>query len=69
LAAFEGHKTELTTTPNIRLPDWNLPFEVIFDAFDYTIGVVLGQRVDKLSHVICYTIMTLNDALTELLHH
>ena len=50
MAAFEGLKTELTMTPNIRLPDWNLPFEVMFDAFDYTIGVVLGQRVDKLSH-------------------
>jgi len=35
---------------------------VIYDAFDYAIGVVLGQRVDKLSHVICYASKTLNDA-------
>ena len=32
------------------------------DAFDYAVGVVLGQRVDKLPHVICYANKTLNDA-------
>jgi len=32
------------------------------DASDYTVGVILGQRVDKLSHVICYACKTLNDA-------
>ena len=31
------------------------------DASDYAIGIVLGQRVAKLSHVICYTSKTLND--------
>jgi len=62
LAAFERLKTELTSAPIIRPPDWNLAFEVMCDAFDYTIGVVLGQRVDKLSHVICYASKTLNDA-------
>ena len=32
------------------------------DAFDYAIGVVLGQQVDKFSHVIFYFSKTLNDA-------
>ena len=32
------------------------------DASDYVIGVVLGQRVDRLPHVICYASKTLNDA-------
>jgi hypothetical protein len=32
------------------------------DTLDYTIGAVLGQRVDKLCHVIYYVSKTLNDA-------
>ena len=32
------------------------------NALDFAVGVVLGQRVDKLSHVIYYTSRTLNDA-------
>ena len=32
------------------------------DASDYAVGVVLGQRVDKLPNVICYASKTLNDA-------
>jgi len=62
LAAFERLKTELTSTPVIRPPDWHLSFEVMHDASDYAISVVLGQRVAKLSHVICYTNKTLNNA-------
>jgi hypothetical protein len=31
------------------------------DASDYAVGVVLGQRVDKLPHVIYYASKTLND--------
>ena len=62
LEAFERLKTELTSTPIIQPPDWNLPFEVMCDASDYAIGVVLGQRVDKLPHVIFYASKTLNDA-------
>ena len=31
------------------------------DASDYAIGVILGQRVDRLPHVICYASKTLND--------
>jgi hypothetical protein len=32
------------------------------DTSDYAVGVVLGQRVDKLSYVIYYASKTLNDA-------
>jgi hypothetical protein len=32
------------------------------DASDYAVGAVLGQRVDKLPHVIYYASKTLNDA-------
>ena len=43
LEAFERLKTELTSAPIIRPPNWNLPFEVMCDTSDYTVGVVLGQ--------------------------
>jgi len=42
LEAFERLKTELTSALIIRPPDWNLPFEVIYDTFDYALGVILG---------------------------
>ena len=60
--AFAQLKDLLTTTPIIQLPDWSLPFELMCDASDYAVGVVLGQRVDKVSHVIYYASQTLNDA-------
>jgi hypothetical protein len=45
----------------IRPPNWGVPFEIMCDASDYAVGVVLGQRVDRLPHVIYYTSRTLND--------
>ncbi|XP_060962150.1 uncharacterized protein LOC133032282 [Cannabis sativa] len=60
--AFEKLKTMLTTAPIIQPPDWNLPFEIMCDASDYAIGAVLGQRIDKIPHVISYSSKTLNDA-------
>ena len=61
LATFEKLRTELTSTPIIRPPDWTLPFEVMCDASNYAIGAILGQRVNKLPHVIHYASKTLND--------
>ena len=47
-------KKVLITAPVIQPPDWNLPFEIMCDASDYAIGVVLGQRVDKKLNVFHY---------------
>lgn len=33
-------------------PDWSQPFEIMCDASDYAVGVVLGQRKEKKLHVI-----------------
>ena len=55
-------KELLTTAPIIKSPDWSLPFELMCDASDYAVGAVLGQKVDKRSHVIYYASRTLNDA-------
>ncbi|RVX04706.1 hypothetical protein CK203_024970 [Vitis vinifera] len=41
---FEQLKQFLTTAPIVRAPNWQLPFEVMCDASDFAIGVVLGQR-------------------------
>ena len=34
----------------------------MYDANDYAIGAILGQRVDKIPHAIYYASRTLNDA-------
>ncbi|XP_062075677.1 uncharacterized protein LOC133779780 [Humulus lupulus] len=62
LVAFNLLKESLTTAPIIQPPNWELPFELMCDASDYAVGAVLGQRVDKLPHVIYYASRTLNDA-------
>ncbi|CAN6585834.1 unnamed protein product [Malus baccata var. baccata] len=60
--AFNKLKNLLTSAPIITAPDWTLPFELMCDASDYAVGVVLGQRRDKLPYVIYYASRTLNDA-------
>jgi len=60
--AFGALNAILTSTPIIRPPTWGTPFEIMCDASDYTVGAVLGQRIDKLPHVIYYASRTLNDA-------
>src|SRR5215470_6654058 len=62
LHAFETLKEKLISTPIISAPDWTLPFELMCDASDLAIGAVLGQRKDKLLHVIYYASRVLNDA-------
>ncbi|CAN6570892.1 unnamed protein product [Malus baccata var. baccata] len=62
LEAFKKLKTLLTTAPIIAAPDWSLAFELVCDASDYAVGAVLGQRKDRLPHVIYYASRTLNDA-------
>ncbi|XP_020992634.1 uncharacterized protein LOC110278738 [Arachis duranensis] len=42
-------------------PSWDLPFELMCDASDFAVGAVLGQRKDKLVHVIYYANKVLNE--------
>ncbi|KAF8050838.1 hypothetical protein N665_1866s0002 [Sinapis alba] len=62
LEAFHTIKGALVSAPIVQLPDWELPFEVMCDASDYAVGVVLGQRKEKKLHVIYYVSRTLDDA-------
>ena len=43
-------------------PDWKKEFEIICNASDYEMGVVLGQKADKLFRVIYYSNKTFNEA-------
>ncbi|CAN6559855.1 unnamed protein product [Malus baccata var. baccata] len=62
VVAFNKLKELLSTTPVIMPLDWSLPFELMCNASDYAVGAVLGQRVNKVPHVIYYASRTLNDA-------
>jgi hypothetical protein len=46
----------------MKLPDWSLPFEIMCDASNFSMGAVLGQRVGKLPHDIYYASKTMMDA-------
>ena len=62
LEAFKTLKKALISAPIIQPPDWNLPFEIMCDASDYDVGVVLGQIVDKKLNFIQYASKTLENA-------
>jgi len=62
LAAFTKLKEAPTTTPTLHPPVWGEPFELMCDASNYAIGVILRQRIDKNPYVIYYASHTLNDA-------
>src|SRR3954468_20856436 len=60
--AFESLKKALTTAPIVQPPDWSLPFEIMCDASNFSMGVVLGQCVDEKLDVIHYASKTLDAA-------
>ncbi|XP_048235680.1 uncharacterized protein LOC125371191 [Ricinus communis] len=62
LSTFEILKKLLTIAPIMASPDWGLPFKLIYDASDYTVGAVLGQRFDKKFQPIYYASKTLTRA-------
>jgi len=60
--AFSKLKEASTSASILHLPIWGEPFELMYDASDYAIGVVLGQHIDRKPHVIYYASYMLNDA-------
>ena len=60
--AFMQLKQALVEAHILQSPNWDLPFEIMCDAFDFAVGAVLGQRIDKKPTVICYASNTLADA-------
>ncbi|KAG9453132.1 hypothetical protein H6P81_006036 [Aristolochia fimbriata] len=59
LLAFDLLKQKLISAPIIVSPDWNLPFELMCDASDFSLGAALGQRKEKFFHTISYASHTL----------
>nr|GEX57266.1 reverse transcriptase domain-containing protein [Tanacetum cinerariifolium] len=45
--AFQILKKKLTEAPILIAPNWDQPFELMCDASDFTVGAVLGQRIEK----------------------
>ena len=64
LVSFNRLKEALISAPIMESPDWNLPFEIMCDDSDYTVGAVLHQGKDKKLHAICYASKTLDEAQT-----
>ena len=62
LKAFNNLKTRLVSAHVITAPDWGQEFELMCDASDYVVGVVLGQRKGRVFHAIYYANKVLNDA-------
>nr|GFA72893.1 reverse transcriptase domain-containing protein [Tanacetum cinerariifolium] len=60
--AFNSLKKKLTEALILVVPDWNLPFELMCDSSDYTIGTVLGQRKSKHFQLIHYASKTMTEA-------
>ena len=61
-SAFEEIKSRLVSAPIMLTPDWNNEFEIMCDANDYTVGAVLGQRIEKIFKAIYYASKTFNEA-------
>ncbi|RDX67518.1 Retrovirus-related Pol polyprotein, partial [Mucuna pruriens] len=62
IEAFQELKKRLTSAPILQVPNWDLPFELMCDASNSALGVVLGQRagIGKLVHVITYASRTMD---------
>ncbi|KAE8706974.1 hypothetical protein F3Y22_tig00110387pilonHSYRG00474 [Hibiscus syriacus] len=52
--SFNILKEKLVSTPIVQPPNWDFPFEVMCDASDGSVGVVLGQKIGKEPHIIAY---------------
>ena len=61
-SAFEKIKAKLVIALIMAIPDQNKEFEIMCDASDYAMRVVLGQRKEKNFRVIYYGSKTFNEA-------
>nr|GEV70627.1 reverse transcriptase domain-containing protein [Tanacetum cinerariifolium] len=60
--AFQTLKRKLTEAPILIAPDQDMPFELMCNASDFAIGVVLGKRQDKHFRPINYASKTMTEA-------
>ena len=62
IAAFELLKEKLVSSPVIVSPDWKQPFEIMTDVSDFALGAVLGQKRNRIFHIVYYANKLLNEA-------
>ncbi|GJU13984.1 reverse transcriptase domain-containing protein [Tanacetum coccineum] len=62
IQAFQILKKKLTEAPILIAPDWDQTFELMWDASDYAICAVLGQRIEKHFRPIHYASKTITEA-------
>nr|GEZ32094.1 reverse transcriptase domain-containing protein [Tanacetum cinerariifolium] len=60
--AFQTLQRKLTKAPILIALDWDIPFELMCNASDFSIGAVLGQRQDKHFRRIHYASKTMTEA-------
>nr|GEW83485.1 reverse transcriptase domain-containing protein [Tanacetum cinerariifolium] len=60
--AFQTLKRKLTEAPILIAPDWDMPFELMYNASDFAIGAVLEKRQDKHFKPIHYASKTMTEA-------
>ncbi|XP_057999087.1 uncharacterized protein LOC131177925 [Hevea brasiliensis] len=59
---FNKLKELLTSALVIQPLNWDLHFDIMYDASNHVVGAVLGQRMGNAPHVIYYASRTLDDA-------
>nr|GFB83362.1 reverse transcriptase domain-containing protein [Tanacetum cinerariifolium] len=64
IQAFRNLKEKLTEAPILIAPNWDQPFELMYDASDYAVGAFLGQRIENNFRPIHYASKTMNQAET-----
>nr|GEV13469.1 reverse transcriptase domain-containing protein [Tanacetum cinerariifolium] len=62
IQAFRTLKEKLTEAPILIAPNWDQPFELMCDASDLAVEVVLGQRIEKHFRPIHYASKTMTQA-------
>nr|GEU29337.1 reverse transcriptase domain-containing protein [Tanacetum cinerariifolium] len=60
--AFQTLKRKLTEASILIAPDWDIPFKLMCDASDFSMGVVLWQRQEKHFRLIHYASKTMTEA-------
>ncbi|GJU27121.1 reverse transcriptase domain-containing protein [Tanacetum coccineum] len=62
IKSFDILQDKLITALVIIAPNWDIDFELMFDASDYAVGAVLGQQIEKKFGPIYYANKTINKA-------
>nr|GEZ00461.1 reverse transcriptase domain-containing protein [Tanacetum cinerariifolium] len=59
---IQNLKRQTDRSSDLIAPNWDQPFELMYDASDYAVGAVLGQRIEKHFRLIHNASKTMNQA-------